>query len=116
VEAGFLLIVMTGPDPGIPTTTGIRRDRRIKSGDDEARNGSPDYIFPRVPLILMRMRRGPVCPDDNDDGVAPSAIPVSLPPIIAHQRSAIRRFWFEISDSRGEAWSRCDSRFSAIGY
>jgi hypothetical protein len=35
---------------------------------------------------------------------------------IAHQRSAKRRFWFEVSDSRASTWSRCDSRFSAIGY
>ena len=35
---------------------------------------------------------------------------------IAHQRRTIRRDLLEVADSRGESWSRRDSRFSAIGY
>jgi hypothetical protein len=32
------------------------------------------------------------------------------------RRRAIRRYWSEVADSRGEQWSLCDSRFSAIGF
>jgi hypothetical protein len=41
-EAEFLLAVIAGRDPVIPTTAGVGGDRRIKSGNDHERRGIQD--------------------------------------------------------------------------
>jgi hypothetical protein len=60
VETGVLVLVISGRDPGIAPTDGVRGDPRIKSGDDEDGAVHRTMAISAARLILMPLGRGPV--------------------------------------------------------